>query len=535
MKKKLTKFISCVLVLALLLPMAVFGNGEDQYDYDEAEMVFVPLRQTAYELGAEVIWDEETRIIHLFLANGAHLILALDEIGMVGGFVEDGVSWIPLEVALYLFAFQPGEFRTITLTEEAREYALADFDYLAELILANSPWESVIARRMGIDLVELIAIHRHVIYNMFPLQVVANLPAEVDWSREHVTARDLAADYLFTLLLISFSYEIESIGHMSPVLPFMHRDMLVGNLRGYIAHGGEMNWESDFGGNLFLQTFAHPQVLWFYGADDIDFDVEGHGMNDPYNIEVEILVPGEVARIRIHSFMNNQQLDDIIIYPFLQEIRDFEHLIIDVRGNGGGYIQHFNNLILSRLISEPLHTTGHEFFGSGELALQWVDFFLEAGGVLASAGAVTHMRELSAQELIAERGMMYVNADDLGMLDYAVVWYATIYPSDESIGFEGYVWLLVDGYSASASAVITQAALTTGFATVVGENTSGVMGSMTSFVILPNTGIIFRIDIGYLTDSYGRSLEEYGIAPNIRNRAGLDALETVLELIAEGA
>jgi len=394
---------------------------------------------------------------------------------------------------------------------------------------------SVIARRMGIDLVELIAIHRHVIYNMFPLQVVANLPAEVDWSREHVTARDLAADYLFTLLLISFSYEIESIGHMSPVLPFMHRDMLVGNLRGYIAHGGEMNWESDFGGNLFLQTFAHPQVLWFYGADDIDFDVEGHGMNDPYNIEVEILVPGEVARIRIHSFMNNQQLDDIIIYPFLQEIRDFEHLIIDVRGNGGGYIQHFNNLILSRLISEPLHTTGHEFFGSGELALQWVDFFLEAGGVLASAGAVTHMRELSAQELIAERGMMYVNADDLGMLDYAVVWYATIYPSDESIGFEGYVWLLVDGYSASASAVITQAALTTGFATVVGENTSGVMGSMTSFVILPNTGIIFRIDIGYLTDSYGRSLEEYGIAPNIRNRAGLDALETVLELIAEGA
>jgi len=143
MKKKLTKFISCVLVLALLLPMAVFGNGEDQYDYDEAEMVFVPLRQTAYELGADVIWDEETRIIHLFLANGAHLILALDEIGMVGGFVEDGVSWIPLEVALYLFAFQPGEFRTITLTEEAREYALADFDYLAELILANSPWEAL--------------------------------------------------------------------------------------------------------------------------------------------------------------------------------------------------------------------------------------------------------------------------------------------------------------------------------------------------------------------------------------------------------
>jgi len=537
MKKKLTKFISCVLVLALLLPMAAFANGENQYEYEyeEQEATFVPLRLTAYELGAQVYWNEATRNIHLTLANGAYLILPLDEVGTIGGFVEDGVTWIPLEVALLLFAFQPDGLRIIALTEEAREYALEDFDYLMALILANSPWESVIYRRLGIELSEVIAVHRYVIYNMLPLQIIADLPEGIDWSREHTTPRDLAADYLFALLFGFFSAEIESIGHMSPVLPFLHRDMLVGNLRGYIAAGGEMDWDSDFGGNLFLQTFADERVLWFYGDDEIDFGVEGQGTDDPYNIEVAILVPDEVAFLRINSFLNNMELDDLIIYPFLQEVRDFNHLIIDLRGNGGGYVHHFNSLIASRLITEPLHTTGHEFFGSGELALEWVDFFLAAGGVLASVGAVTDMRELYAADFIAERGFPYINADDLAMLDYAIVWYATIHPADEPIGFDGKIWLLVDGGSASASAVITQAALTTGFATVVGENTSGVMGSMTSFVILPNTGIIFRIDIGYLTDAYGRSLEEYGIAPNIRNRAGLNALETVLELIAEGA
>jgi len=50
---------------------------------------------------------------------------------------------------------------------------------------------------------------------------------------------------------------------------------------------------------------------------------------------------------------------------------------------------------------------------------------------------------------------------------------------------------------------------------------------------MPNTGIIFYFDIFYVTDSRGRPLEA-GTIPHFFNRPGMDALETVLALIAEG-
>jgi len=40
------------------------------------------------------------------------------------------------------------------------------------------------------------------------------------------------------------------------------------------------------------------------------------------------------------------------------------------------------------------------------------------------------------------------------------------------------------------------------------------------------------VDIGSFTDDYGRSIEEHGVAPDIRNFPGMDALETVLAIIA---
>jgi len=52
--------------------------------------------------------------------------------------------------------------------------------------------------------------------------------------------------------------------------------------------------------------------------------------------------------------------------------------------------------------------------------------------------------------------------------------------------------------------------------------------------VLYNTGIIIRFDPAFVTDFRGRPLE-YGIEPHYFNRPGMDALETVLAMIAEGA
>jgi len=75
-----------------------------------------------------------------------------------------------------------------------------------------------------------------------------------------------------------------------------------------------------------------------------------------------------------------------------------------------------------------------------------------------------------------------------------------------------------------------------GFATLVGETVRGGFTFLrTTEFQLPNTGIIVAWDEDLLTDQYGRAFEEFPTEPHYFNRPGLDALETVLQLIEEGA
>ena len=139
-------------------------------------------------------------MIHIVLENGSTLNLPLDEIASIGGFVEDGVSWLALEIAEPFFGLGPA-FRLIELTEEAMIYALEDFDYLISLIVENSPWPAVINRRLGISFQDLVDINRFYIQTRHPMATLADLPDGINWQRENNTPRDIAADWLFTMPL----------------------------------------------------------------------------------------------------------------------------------------------------------------------------------------------------------------------------------------------------------------------------------------------------------------------------------------------
>jgi alpha-beta hydrolase superfamily lysophospholipase len=62
------------------------------------EVAFVPLRMAAYARGATVEWDGSTRSAHIINANGNGItqVVPIEEFG---GFIEDGRSWVPLELA----------------------------------------------------------------------------------------------------------------------------------------------------------------------------------------------------------------------------------------------------------------------------------------------------------------------------------------------------------------------------------------------------------------------------------------------------
>ena len=115
--KKAKKFVTAVIALAMAfimaMPMMAFANEPEQLTLQFWEIDgerFAPLRATAEQFGAEVEWDQENlAAIITAVGGGVHVIVIAD----VGGFIEDGVSWVPQEFVineLIPLLFPPVEF-----------------------------------------------------------------------------------------------------------------------------------------------------------------------------------------------------------------------------------------------------------------------------------------------------------------------------------------------------------------------------------------------------------------------------------------
>ena len=430
----------------------------------------------------------------------------------------------------------------IYLTEEARDIVLEDFDYLVELLLENAPTQVVVNRRFGVPFEDVLAHMRSNIEQMEPVESLHFIMmGDEDLHRELPTdAREIAAEYLSSVLLW-LTIELEFLGHLSPQTLEGYVEMLEIHLA--MLHQMEVvddrimiNGEDQGSASSlpWLQrradAFSAEASLWFYGItlDDINLyrDMEDFGFREEGNVTTDILEEGHIAYLHINSFMNNRAFDSEILFPFYEEVQDFEHLIIDLRGNGGGTLAYLN-YIIPMLIDEPVEASYHEFLMAGALVYRELDEdeMDRDGDETAEVALVTDFME--------DHDFPYFNRADLAILEYVVTWSLTFEPREDHIPFAGDIWILVDDGSASLSEMMAMIAIDSGFATVVGEPTAGVTPAMHTYISLPNTGIVYRMDLGYIIDAQGRSLEEHGVTPDIPNARGRDALDTVLDLISE--
>jgi len=434
----------------------------------------------------------------------------------------------------------PNGLPLIYLTEEARDIALEDFDYLSDLLLENVPSQVVLERHFGVSLELVLAFMRENIYNMEPIESLHFIiMGEDDPSDEMPTeARALAAEYLSSVLLW-LTFDLEGLGHLGPTplmgftealeihLAVLHQMELVDDR---IMINGEDN--GDARSVPWLQRRAEAlsaeASLWFYDISLTDIDLyrelEDFGFREEGNVTTEIIEEERIAYFHIESFMNNRAFDSEILFPFYEEVQDFEHLIIDLRGNSGG-TRAYLSYIISMLIDEPVEASYHEFLMAGSLVYRE----LEDGATALDEDEEVEI--LSASDFIKEQDLPYFNEADLDILQYVVTWPLKFEPREDNIPFAGKIWILVDGYSASLSELMAMIAIDSGFATVVGEPTAGITPAMHVYISLPNTGILYRMDIGYIIDPQGRSLEEYGVIPDIVIDSGSDALEVVVDLI----
>jgi len=513
----------------------------------------VPIRSFFEDIGAEVFWhgdDNSIRIIvpeQWFMESDLHFTIFTDinvaaanrnEVSLLDGVhMRSGTAFISeTDLTILLIAAFEDIVVRIHLTEQARDIALYDFDFLIDTIRENTPWDSVAYRRLGIDFEELVAANRRHIEEM----TVLYLPAFEEFFpiKPGSDDRSLAANYLAYLLLYGFALPLDGVGHIGPIDLETYSIMAEG-LKLAMYHSTDA-----LSLNHLLLTqgvMLDPAAIWFYGEVDVDLYSDTHPLPIlPHNVFTDIVIPGEVAYIDILTFMSNPDYDDAVIYSFLRETQGFDHLIIDLSFNAGGWMHYFDALLFYRLVSQPFETTDIQFFSSGALTHGIMQAYIEIFGTSdfdADWLESWSYELMTADDAIEEFGLTEFNQQDLERLHYALVFREAInpafFPEEMRINFDGKIWLLVGPQTASAAAAAALTSMATDFATVVGENTSGVMAPLHVHVALPNTGIVWRMDVGYFTDADGRSLEVYGVTPDIHNLPGMSAFETVMTLITD--
>jgi hypothetical protein len=281
------------------------------------------------------------------------------------------------------------------------------------------------------------------------------------------------------------------------------------------------------GGHSFLH-FAFDGLWPGYYRDSADI-----------NIQTDIIEPGKIAYIRIHSFATRPLEPDLYLTnEFFRETADFEHLIIDIRGNIGGWSAPWLDAIIAPHISETFTMTLYAFSTYTPSAINHLRAAHDVVGSDPRLGTSIESPIMSFDEMPE---LPYLNKEDAADFAYGFGFSRVINPRIADFPpFEGQIWLLIDERVGSAAAWFTDIVKYSGLATLVGN---AIDGNSTLTALpggwersrLPNTQLAFEFNLTYNTYDCGRAIEEYVAQPHIFNRDGIDALETVLALIEEGS
>jgi C-terminal processing protease CtpA/Prc len=86
------------------------------------------------------------------------------------------------------------------------------------------------------------------------------------------------------------------------------------------------------------------------------------------NIIAKDIVENKVGYIRINSFDDsNIDKDEDVVNKYLEEVRDYKSLIIDIRGNRGGTDSYWKKVLFPRIINKTFSSTRYNFYRDGDI------------------------------------------------------------------------------------------------------------------------------------------------------------------------
>ena len=221
------------------------------------------------------------------------------------------------------------------------------------------------------------------------------------------------------------------------------------------------------------------------------------------NAVVQDIVEGKAASIYIPSMISYDDIeqDRNLITEYLNKVKDYQALVIDVRGNSGGDSRYWQYFLLPMLLKEQLGVKTYTFYKDGELVEEYLK---KSKQNPLKVDDLDLSRFTNLPQEISE-DFTYYTENNLDII-----------PSKEDyIGFEKNIYLLVDSRVYSSSEALAVYAKESGFATIIGEQTGGDgIGTDPLIAMLPNSGYVFRFTKEMGATSDGTCNEEYGTTPD---------------------
>ncbi|GGH80825.1 hypothetical protein GCM10007362_29730 [Saccharibacillus endophyticus] len=221
-------------------------------------------------------------------------------------------------------------------------------------------------------------------------------------------------------------------------------------------------------------------------------------------LKLETLEDGRVAYLKIPGLQNERKESDLQqIIPFLEEQKDADALIFDIRGNGGGDSDYWFQIV-QRLTDQPRSWTTYQLFQGGAFAKPFIETKM---GI--DYTQLIPIETLKGENLPNLPPETFTDFDRYAKDQMQIMPY-------QPIDFDGRIYLLVDAGVFSSAEAWANFAKESGWATLVGERTGGDgVGWEGAYVALPNSGYVFRMELMMGIDATGASNFEVRTLPEI--------------------
>ena len=252
-------------------------------------------------------------------------------------------------------------------------------------------------------------------------------------------------------------------------------------------HTPKADWRHDFSKiyereNVRKRYNINNQSIKNYIKENIDNHSEDSSNID--NLTTDIIIKNKLAYMKVNSMLGDlyRKNDEKVLAEFLQEIKNYSNLIIDIRGNGGGDSRYWQEFLLPKILDDDYQTINYSFIKAGKLNSK----------VIKQEGYKSNI-----EEFIESSAFNQKTKDILKDFDYYLSDENYVKAAYDTISFQGNIYLLVDEGVYSSAEMLASFCKETKLAKLVGTRTGGDgIGFDPLQVDLPRTGYVLRFSDG---------------------------------------